>query len=396
MKPHKTKTLITYSIILGSINLLGFPIYASAKALSESSKSKPRKEQEISKKERQEREAKLLTITNANLKNEANKKDSPGFTLGNMENIELTKNIRLGETGLEIKSDNGNFKLGIGGFEQGDSQVNFNADNTGLQDGIIPRRTRIRLDGFVFKNINYKIEYDFARVVGSPIAVGGITEAWLGYANFPLKPLTIKIGQIKEPLTLASSTSDRYLAFIERSLFLNAFVENPNPYKLGVSAESYGTRWSVRAALQTQNTALGTAILDNTAYQAVGRGTFLPYYNGLTQFLHIGVSGGRTWMRNVFNPTTGKLESAPLFFSSQPFANVDRTPFANTGLLTTNLGPGHKALESYTRFGAELALVEGPFSFQTEYMQTALAGVGYSGKDVLEGSYALISYFLPG
>ncbi|MGR6105557.1 MAG: OprO/OprP family phosphate-selective porin [Candidatus Nitrosoglobus sp.] len=362
--------------------------------------TKQDREQEISKQERQERKTKLSAITNTAPKNEASRKDSPGFTLGNLENIELGKNIRLGETGLEIKSDSGDFKLGIGGFGQGDAQVNFNdgsgSPNAAIQDGLLPRRARIRLDGILFKDFSYKIEYDFARVVGSPIAIGGITEAWLGYANFPFKPLTIKVGQMKEPLTLASSTSDRYLAFIERALFLNAFVENPNPYKLGISAESYGTRWSTRIALQTQNTGLGTAILDNTAYQAVGRVTFLPFYNGLTQFLHIGVSGGRTWMRNVFNSTTGKLESAPLSFSSQPFANVDRTPWANTGLLTTSLGPGHKALENFTRFGAELSLVSGPLSFQTEYMQTALAGIGYSGDDVLEGSYALVSYFLTG
>ncbi|CAB1274710.1 OprO/OprP family phosphate-selective porin [Candidatus Nitrosacidococcus tergens] len=303
-----------------------------------------------------------------------------------------TLSTGLSKTGWEIKTNDGYWRLTIGGFEQGDGQINFNtgdASDPAIKNGAASRRTRIRLDGVLYRDFGYKFEYDFVRTVNQ-LAIANITESWVSYTH--LNPVTFKIGQIKEPLTLISSTSDRYLEFIERPLFANAFIENPNPYKLGISVEAYNTRWTTRAALQTQNTGLGVGIFEDTRYQLGGRITGLPIYHNPAQLVHLGISGSSTWIRNKLNPTTGALENPPLTYSSQPFANVDRTPWTNTGPLTA----GNRILENVTRLGAELSLVSGPFSFQGEYMQARLTGVGYSNADVLDGYYGTFSYFFTG
>ncbi|CAH9017090.1 OprO/OprP family phosphate-selective porin [Candidatus Nitrosacidococcus sp. I8] len=297
----------------------------------------------------------------------------------------------LSKTGWEIKTNDGYWRLTIGGFEQGGGQINFNTGNASdpaIKNGAAPRRTRIRLDGVLYRDFGYKFEYDFVRTVNQ-LAIANITESWVSYTH--LDPVTFKIGQIKEPLTLISSTSDRYLEFIERPLFANAFIENPNPYKLGISIDAHDTRWTTRAALQTQNTGLGIGIFEDTRYQVGGRITGLPIYYNSTQLLHLGISGSSTWVRNRVNPA-GLLANPPLTYSSQPFGNVDRTPWTNTGPLTA----GDRALENVIRLGAELSVVSGPFSFQGEYMQARLAGIGYSNADVLAGYYGTFSYFFTG
>jgi phosphate-selective porin OprO/OprP len=397
----KIKGLFIHSTILGCAGLLAPPAYAGTEAMLELLKvlrdrgairqdefetlrnaAKADEEKEVSEQELREREIKQATATAVDSKEKKGEEDSAG--------------IKLGENGLEIESRNGNFKAEIGGRLQVDSQVNFNDPqgplNTHLYNGMSIRRARIHVGGTLYKDFNYKFEYDFVRAGDNPTAAG-ITDAWLQYAHF--RPFSITLGQFKEPFSLASVTSNRFITFIERPLPNNAFVEFPNPYKLGISAETYGTRWTARTAFQTENSSRNTASGD-ASYQAIGRATFLPIYNGPTQILHLGAAGAYTWVKNTFDPATGELKNSPLTFASQPYTNVDRTPWVTTGPLTNKLGAGHKELDNVGRFGAELAGVYGPFSLQSEYTRANLSGTGYSGDDVLEGYYAYISYFLTG
>lgn len=308
--------------------------------------------------------------------------------------------VKLGEKGLEIETKDKNFKLAVGGRLQVDGQVNANELHNHKQyinDGAGVRRGRIHMDGTLYKDFDFKLEYDFVRGNGSTAA--GITDAWVTYTNF--KPFTVTAGQFKEPFSLESVTSNRFLTFAERSLANNAFIEFANPYLLGLSAESYGERWTARGALQAEpignggynaNTSLnnqGNANRNgqsgNPSYGGTARVTALPWFNSKTQLLHVGASGS---YRNVNNHSNG-VQS--MRFASQ-VANVDRTNFADTGNLTNKT----HTLDDYYRVNAELAGVYGPFSFQSEFIGTKLNGKGYNTDDFLYGYYGYVSYFLTG
>ncbi|CAG9931305.1 OprO/OprP family phosphate-selective porin [Candidatus Nitrotoga arctica] len=316
---------------------------------------------------------------------------------------------KLGEKGLEIETTDGDFKIAIGGRLQLDGQLNQNEHHNHipqsekLNDGADLRRGRIHMDGTLYKDYDFKFEYDFVR--GSGTNAAGITDAWVEYTG--LKPITFTVGQFKEPFSLESVTSNRFLTFIERSAPSNAFVEFANPYLMGISAQTFGDRYTVRGALQAEpigngnysnNTSLngnGNANRNgqsgNPSYGVTGRATFLPIYNSKTELLHLGAAGS---YRTVNNASNGV---AAMSFASQ-VSNVDRSNWANTGGLTDpiTVTTNRRVLENFARVGAEVSGVYGPASFQGEYMRTQLSGQNYNSKDHLDGYYAYVSYFLTG
>ena len=259
------------------------------------------------------------------------------------------------------------------------------------------------MDGTLYKDYDFKFEYDFVR--GSGTNAAGITDAWVEYTG--LKPITFTVGQFKEPFSLESVTSNRFLTFIERSAPSNAFVEFANPYLMGISAQIFGDRYTVRGALQSEpigngnysnNTSLngnGNANRNgqsgNPSYGVTGRATFLPIYNSKTELLHVGAAGS---YRKVNNTSNGV---AAMSFASQ-VSNVDRSNWANTGGLTDPITvlTNRRVLESFSRVGAEMAGVYGPASFQGEYIRTQLSGQNYNSNDHLDGYYVYASYFLTG
>ena len=320
---------------------------------------------------------------------------------------------KLGDKGLEIETKDGNFKIAMGGRLQIDAQDNLNDHNipqtARLNNGVGVRRGRLHMDGTLYKDFDFKFEYDFVR--GSGTTAAGITDAWMEYTAF--KPVSVTVGQFKEPFSLESVTSNRYLTFTERSVANNAFVEWANPYLLGASIQTYGERYTGRLALQAEPIGNGNYANNsstngqgnanrndginqtngqsgNSSYGVTGRATFLPIFNSKTQLLHAGLAGSYRKVNN--NGSTGVANSG-MGFASQ-VGNVDRSAWANTGSLT-DPSTG-RVLDSFVRGGAELAGIYGPLSFQAEYMRTQLNGTKYDSRDHLDGYYAYVSYFLTG
>jgi phosphate-selective porin OprO/OprP len=309
--------------------------------------------------------------------------------------------VKLGDKGLEIETPDGKFALSVGGRLQFDAVVSSWGENgkpeSHLNDGIGVRRGRIHTEGTLYSDWDFKFEYDFVR--GSGTTAAGITDAWIEYTNF--KPFTVTVGQFKEPFSLESVTSNRYITFIERSMANNAFVEFANPYLLGTSIQSYGQRWTARAAFQAEpignggynaNTSLNgqgnanrNGVSGNPTIGATARATFLPIYESSAELLHLGLSGS---FRSVNNTSNG---AASMRFASQ-VESVDRSNYADTGNLTN----ATRQLSEFYRVNAELAGIYNSFSFATEFIGTQLNGKGYTSRDFLYGYYAYVSYFLTG
>jgi phosphate-selective porin OprO/OprP len=327
--------------------------------------------------------------------------------------------IKLGEKGLEIESNDGNFKMKVGGRIQVDSQVNWDDEGgppgTALDNGVGFRRLRAYIEGLMFKDYEYKFEYDWARNGGG---VNGITDAYLKYIHF--KPFAITIGQLNEGKSMSSAGSANYLTFVERSLPHNAFLESgpASKYQVGAMAEMYdkvfNMPWMLRGGITTEsvgapapgnssNNGSGgntnrNAFSGNTSYQLVGRGTLAPLYSKEDGYLlHTGVWGSWRSVNNNYNPD-GTVRNGGWAFQSQPDSNVDRTAWNATGNLTKGIKGGKDWYEAseIAMFGAELAGSYGPVHMHAEYMQAQVSGHGYSSDDVLTGWVVQGGWFLTG
>jgi len=317
------------------------------------------------------------------------------------------------DDGIHFATKDGNFKAAINGRMQIDSQSNVNqspnsaagtAQPNTLSDGMGIRRARIGVDGTFFKNTIYKFEYDFTKA-----GAGGITDAYVGY-NFS-KESVVKIGAFKEPFSLEEATSNRYTTFIQRNMMVDAFVDNLNTYKLGIGTW-YGTdRWFAATALQTEapgvsksTTSMGATGDTVDRKGGVGDTTWVvnarvggtPWFASKTKLLHVGASGTYMQLNNNYS-NDGTYKNGGLTYSAGIGGNVDRTTILTTGDLTSGKRDvtGSKQAENVTRFGAESALVYGPFSAQTEYLRNDISGRGYDDVS-FDGYYGYATYFLTG
>jgi len=325
------------------------------------------------------------------------------------------------DDGIHFATKDGNFTAGINGRMQIDSQSNVNQTAnvatgatapTTLADGMAIRRARLGVEGTFFKNTIYKFEYDFARAGTSGgfgnSATSGITDAYVGY-NFS-KESVVKIGAFKEPFSMEEATSNRYTTFIQRNMAVDAFVDGLNTYKLGIGTWYATDRWFAGTSLQTEAAGAsktGTANTNNdtsnrkggngdTAWEVNGRVGGTPWFASKTKFLHVGTSGSYMQVNNNYN-SDGSFKNGGISFANGIGNNVDRTDIMSTGTLTT--GNKDAALsrqaDHVTRFGAESAVVYGPFSAQTEYLRTDVSGRGYN-DEALDGYYGYMTYFLTG
>jgi phosphate-selective porin OprO/OprP len=340
------------------------------------------------------------------------------------------------------------FSFKIGGRIQVDSQINWNSNGpygTDLSNGVGFRRARIYTEGVMFRDYEYRFEYDWARNNGG---TQGITDAYLKYIAIP--HFAITVGQQNEGKSMESVMSNNYLTFIERALPNNAFIEaGPNSkYQIGATAETWNkiawsndkehpwdTPYTVRGGITTESVGApgpgnssgnsqgqtnnpggtnpnGTNINRNafsgdTSYQVVGRATFAPFYKKDTGVLHTGVWGSWRDVNNQYN-ADGTLRTGGWAYQSAPNTDVDRTNWINTGNLSsakvcavtvkgvcTSYRPV-KQVNNIAMFGAELAGAYGPVHLTAEYMQAQIAGYGYSGSDTLQGYSVQGGWFLTG
>ena len=332
--------------------------------------------------------------------------------------------------GIHFATKDGNFTAGINGRMQVDSQINDQnlTTSTGnfvstsgvpatLNDGVALRRARLGVEGTFFKKTDYKFEYDFTR--GNGLNAGGITDAYIRY-NFS-KPFSVKVGAFKEPFSLEEATSNRYTSFIERNMSVNTFVDNLNTYKMGIGANYAVDRWQIGTSLQTEGVGGYKAYGDNsltsttgsayntnggvnrnggggdTSWEVNARLTGVPWMASKTKFMHVGASGSFINVNNNYT-ANGNYNNGGIIFANGLGGNVDRTQILGTGNMTStgaqNAANARKA-DNLTRFGAESAVVYGPWSLQGEYLQTNVTGKGYNNT-VLDGYYGYVTYFLTG
>ncbi len=320
---------------------------------------------------------------------------------------------RFVNNGLWFESPNKNFQIHIGGRSQFDSST-FAAGNTvqfgsrgigKLRDGVDPRRARIRLEGFMYEQFVYVMEWDFANtsIAQGTAGAGPLTstantpaasvpapqDLWIGFRKLPIIG-NLRIGNMKEPFGFERLTSSRFLNFMERSYNNDAFYSTfTNGFIPGV--QMFNTAFNLHA---TWAVGLFKNVTNPFDFQVGGgdyaesaRLTFLPLYEDEgREVMHLGITGRNSGFDNGkarFRVRGPERLGLPAVWAL----------YADTGVINANGGQQDLNLE--------YASVFGPWTIDAEYDFHFIQNAFLPGKPSVDtlfysGGYVEILYFLTG
>ena len=234
------------------------------------------------------------------------------------------------------------------------------------------RAARLGIEGNFYKGWKYKFEADFAD------STVDLKDAYIEYGGEFVEPAYVRVGQYKTPNSLEQLTSRRFLTFMERAAIIDAFELD---YQIGLGSGVSGENWGVDAGLFGQN---ASDQQNNEGYAIAGRGHYAFQYGpeDSGNAVHLGASAR---YRNLDNDTF----DGEAHYRQRPFFHFTGTRSVDTGAIDD--------AEGDVWAGAELAWVNGPFSLQSEFANTALQRKnGQDDANNLWGGYLSASYFLTG
>ena len=270
--------------------------------------------------------------------------------------------------GFRLESGDGRFALKFGGRLQTDFTFAL-SQSPGLErqfgefeDRSEIRRARLFFQGTVYERVEFKIQYDFA--TGEAEA----KDVYLGFLDTPVG--NVRLGHYKEPFSLETVTSSKYLPFVERSLPV-IFAPGRN---MGLMFHDANDRLSWAAGVFRESDEFAASRgEDQTNF--TGRLVFRPIYEDEgARLLHVGLSA-----------TTKDTAGLNSEFRARPEVDIgDR--LADTGEFASD---GQDVID------LELAGVFGPLWFAGEYMDVAIDTPDRGTLD-FSGYYAQVGYFLTG
>ncbi len=261
---------------------------------------------------------------------------------------------------FEVKDQEGNFSFRVGGRVQADAAY-YDEDNLKHTDGTEMRRARLFVQGTMWTDWQYKLQYDFT---GSGSA--GINDAYIKYAGLPGWNFTF--GHFKQPFSLQNMTSSKYITFTERGL-PHLFTPGRG---IGFAAGKSGKNWGLNAGLFGEGID-GASSNEDEGYAFTGRGTYAPILEK-SQHLHLGAS--------VSYRRSGSIDSVS--FSDRPESHVTNIREVNSGSFNA---------DANIRAVAEAAYTLGRGSLQGEYYLVDVDRDG--GSDLnFDGYYVEGSWFL--
>jgi phosphate-selective porin OprO/OprP len=277
---------------------------------------------------------------------------------------------------LEDKASGWSFKP-IGRLQHDIGNVGSPA---GLSDGGLGfaselRRARIGVEGTIPGGFGYKFELDFA---DNEVEV---TDAYLSYEAS--KNLGLTIGQHNAFQSLEEVTSSRFLSFMERAAFTDAFNFER---RVGLSARFSQGAFMANAGIFTDNIedlsnaqdAVGLGD-ENNALSVDARIVYAPKIGG-TQ-LHLG--GSAHYRDNGYTAEAGP----PTRYRQRPFLHTSNSRFLST--------PGLR-VEEETTYGLEAGAINGPLHATGEVHWLNADTIVPGLSPTFFGGYAEIGYFFTG
>lgn len=281
------------------------------------------------------------------------------------------------DNGFKVESEDKNFKLKFGGrihldhayFSQ-DDDLDAAFGELESQDGTEFRRARLFMSGVLYKNVEFKLQMDFA---------GGLArmkDAYIGVKNIPVIG-RIRVGHMKEPLRYDALTSSKYITFMERAipadlanernngiLLMNDFFDNRLSIQTGIFRNADGFGNDKEAAKDVAWTSRITTLAINDIEKE--------------RLLHFG-----------FSYSYRKPDRKEYKISVRPKSHL-ANKYISTGYI--------EGVETVNIINFEAAFTSGPFTFQGEYLGSSVKQdlPDFSETYKFNNYYGQISYFLTG
>lgn len=272
---------------------------------------------------------------------------------------------------LVFQSADGAFKYWLDGRLQIDGAVYSDSKNTNsLANGTEIRRGRLGVKTTMFTNWLGEMDIDFA---GNAVEM---KDMWIGYQG--MHNTLLRAGSYKEPFSLETLTSSKYITFLERS-----YVDNFSPDRhIGAGVTKWGDRWRIEAGAFGQEAGQVDASGRNEGYAFTGRLTVVPIRteNGL---VHIGGALSARWPDAATGADTNTVR-----FRARPETDISLTRFLTTGKI--------RSVDHTSYYNGEFASVYGPASLQAEYTKVVVHRLAGLADESFSGWYVSGSLFLTG
>ncbi len=281
---------------------------------------------------------------------------------------------------LEWSSADGNFTWRLGGRLHLDGTFYDNDKNTEEKSGVDARRARIELQGTLYKNWMWKLDYEFGQTSD---VKEGFRDAFIRYIAkdmIPGFPTTFTVGQFKEYFGLEHQNSSNHIPFVERAMVsrvFHDFAEASDGRRIGFGIQTAGNDlWTAAFGVFGKNVSGESFDEYNDPIAIEGRATLSPIHTSDTA-LHFGFAGN--WI-DLDNPNAAR-------FSARPEARIGAQRFIDTGVIA--------GADDVNRWGMEAGGIYGPFWLQSEYL---IADVHRKADDTVsfDGWHADVGWVLTG
>lgn len=270
---------------------------------------------------------------------------------------------------LVFQTPDTSFRYWLDGRMQVDGAV-YQGSRNALANGTGIRRARLGGKVTLYTNWHGEVDVDFSKNAVE------MKDMWIGYMGFT--NTLIKFGNYKEPFSLETLTSSKYITFLERS-----YADNFSPDRgIGVGFSRWGNWWQVAAGAFGETAGTVDASGRDEGHGLTGRFTVAPI-NRPGRLLHFGVSMSRRTPNGDPAPDTNTVR-----YRARPETNVSQARFFTTGKI--------RLVDHTSLYNGEIAGVYGPLSVQAELTDAGVSRLSGLPSEWYSGSYAFVSYFVTG
>lgn len=310
--------------------------------------------------------------------------------------------------GLRFQSADDAFHLHVGGNAQIDSTwfiapkgafalPHGSISGLGNASATFLRRARLRVEGDIYNQFDYIVEYDFANANNEndglqPPSFGNLTGApapaniWMQVRDVPWFG-NVRLGNIVKPIGMTNNTSQTFLPFLERADNMDAFYGPfDGGFALGLAARNHTDNERVTWQYGIYRPSINVFGVGINKFEWGGRFTALPVY----------ADDGRVLVHVGMGTLNGEIVQNELRVRARPLLR-NGPGYANPILIDTGDVGGSR---QYT-IAPEFAAVLGSWTFQAEWTGQFLTratptGGSNNGTVLFHGGYTEVLYFLTG